>query len=86
MNWRRSRRFLYEKEIVSKRLQSGFSFKKLPKSWEMSGFNDKLIHVRNVIGRVVHEVDGESDLFKKLARAKSGIELGWCSKRIASHW
>eukprot|EP00928_Gymnodinium_smaydae_P079074 TRINITY_DN63096_c0_g1_i1.p1 TRINITY_DN63096_c0_g1~~TRINITY_DN63096_c0_g1_i1.p1 ORF type:complete len:675 (+),score=44.78 TRINITY_DN63096_c0_g1_i1:43-2025(+) len=61
--WHTSKRWLYEKEIESSRLQSGFRFNRFGEtargrkgtatSWETTGFGDDLRHMRDVVIRTV---------------------------------
>ncbi len=56
VTWRQSKRWLYDKEIVSHRLQTGFSFDHLPKNWKNTDFGDRVAHVRNVITNRVQQL------------------------------
>jgi len=60
-SWHTSKRWLYDKEIESHRVESGFRFdssgrifnEKFSKRWEVAGFGDDLRYMRTVVARAV---------------------------------
>merc|ERR1712178_446474 len=75
--WHTSKRWLYDKEIESHRLGSGFRFDNTGRvgghRWETAGFGDDLRHLRFVVAGAVQ-------------RARAELRQGWrASRQAGSH-
>ncbi|CAK0909866.1 unnamed protein product [Prorocentrum cordatum] len=77
-SWHTSKRWLYDKEIESHRLQSGFGFERggkqgFSRRWEAAGFGDDLRHLRAVIARATQR---ERALLREAWRPRQGYPAG----------
>lgn len=80
--WHTSKRWLYEKEIESHRVESGFRFNDLGMTstsrWERSGFGDDLRYLR---GQVITAVQRARAQLRRQWRAGSAAASGSCESR-----
>jgi len=66
VQWRQGKRWLIDKEIVAHRLSTGFSFDRMRKQWEKTGFADHLRQVRVLLTNNVRRLN--------LADPRSGFD------------
>lgn len=96
-NWHKSKRWLYDREIESHRVESGFRFNELgyPSSstrgfsnrWQVAGFSDDLRHLRGLVAGAVRRSRAE---LRQRWRAARGIadndgDSGSAPIKLSSH-